>query len=105
MIHGIITRGTTPTQVFELPFSTSELKDISITYTLNDIILAQKLKKDCVFENNYVIVELSQFDTFMFPARKIIEAQLKVLTNSNKVFASSPYRLQIDEVFDKKEMR
>jgi hypothetical protein len=74
MIHGIITRGTTPTQVFELPFSTNELKDISITYTVNDIILVQKRFEDCVFENNYVIIELDQSDTFLFPARKIVEA-------------------------------
>ena len=105
MIHGIVTRGTTPTQIFELPFSTEELEDVTITYALNNEIIVRRRSRDCVFENNYIIIELSQMDTMLFPAGKIIEVQLKVLTKSDKVFASSKYRLQIDEIFDREEMR
>ena len=42
MLHGLIMPGSTPTQVFELPFDTKELEKISVTYALDTMILLEK---------------------------------------------------------------
>lgn len=105
MLHGIVTRGSTPTQVFELPFDTQELADFLITYACNDEILVEKNSSQCMTENSCIIVELSQEDTLSFPANEIVEAQLKVLTKSGKVFISPSYNLGIGKVLNGRVMR
>lgn len=105
MLHGIVAQGTTPTQIFELPFEASLLEKVSITYAQNGEILFRKYFRDCYIEKNYLIVELSEQETLLFSSKSKAEVQLKVLTKSGKVFASPQYSLGIEEVLDREEMK
>lgn len=105
MLHGLIMPGSTPTQVFELPFDTKELEEISVTYALDTTILLEKEQSDCILENNYIIIDLSEEETLSFPTNKVIEVQLKILTKANKVFVSPNYRLGIQKTLNRRLMR
>ena len=43
-------RGTTPTHIFEIPFDSSYLKRILITYFQDKHIVLEKTEEDCVLE-------------------------------------------------------
>lgn len=105
MLHGLIMPGSTPTQVFELPFSTNELADVLVTYAFETTNLLEKDWSKCTLDGNYIIVELSQEDTLKFPANEVVEVQLKVLTKSNKVFVSPSYRLGIEKALNRRVMK
>ena len=66
MLHGVFTRGTTPTQIFELPFSAEQIDNVSITYKQKNRVIAKKTLKDCNFEDNKVITSLSQEESLSF---------------------------------------
>ena len=104
MIHEIITRGTTPTQSFELPFDTAEIENLSVTYKVKNTTLLKKYLEDCKFNTNIINIDLDQTDTLLFPANKNVEVQIKILTKQNKIFAFGPYRIKIQEIFDQEEM-
>lgn len=105
MLHGVIMPGSTPTQVFELPFDTKELEKISVTYALDTMILLEKEQSDCILENNYIIINLSEEETLSFPTNKVIEVQLKILTKSDKVYISPSYRLGIQKTLNRRLMK
>ena len=105
MLHGLIMPGSTPTQVFELPFSTDELADVLVTYGLEKATLLEKEMRNCILDGNYIIVELSQEDTLKFPTNEVVEVQLKILTRSNKVFVSPSYRLGIEKALNRRVMK
>ena len=104
MLHGVFTRGTTPTQVFELPISTNELLGATVTFKQNGKVLVKKKSNQCVFENNYIITSLSQEESLLFMPDKVAKVQLKVLANNNKVFASPSYRLGVEEILEEEEL-
>lgn len=72
--------GTTPTHIFKIPFDTSQLKEIRISYAQDDEVIVEKTTSDCAFEGNKITVTLSQEDTLQFDHRKAVELQMKVLT-------------------------
>lgn len=104
MLHGIFIQGTTPTQVFELPFSTQELVSATVTYSQCGSIKVKKKTTQCIFENNYIITSLSQKESLLFIPEKTVKVQLKVLTQGGQVFASPLYLLGVEEVLDKEEI-
>ena len=104
MLHGVFTRGTTPTQIFELPFSTADLLGATVTFSQGNEPLIKKRSHQCVFENNYIITSLSQEESLLFRAGKVAKVQLKVLTKNNKVLASMPYHLGVEEILDEEEL-
>lgn len=59
MLHGAFTQGTTPTQVFELPFEVAQLDNYTITYSQNNEVRLKKRPADCRQENNYIFVTLT----------------------------------------------
>lgn len=86
-------RATTPTHIFALPFDTSSLQKVQVTYTNEekDIIL-QKTGEDCVLDGKDIKVELTQEETLLFEPERRVLIQLRVLTKSGKAMASSIYR-------------
>ena len=81
-------QGTTPTHTFLLPFDTSNIKALEITYAQHDSILITKRIEDCILEGDVVTVELSQEDTFKFDITTQIQMQLRVLTITNQAYAT-----------------
>lgn len=86
-------RATTPTHIFTLPFDTSLLKEIRVTYATEgkDIIL-QKTEADCTLDGSDIKIELTQEETLLFEAQNRVLIQLRVLTTDGKVMASEIWR-------------
>lgn len=83
-----MTRGSTPTHVFTLPFGAETVKTVEITYAQNEAIKLQKTNADCVLEGNAVSVKLTQEDTFKFDEKPLVEIQIRVLTLGGDVIPS-----------------
>lgn len=81
-------QGTTPTHTFHLPFDSSNIKALEITYAQHDTVLFTKEYADCILDSNAVTVELTQEDTFKFDITTPIQMQLRVLTITNQAYAT-----------------
>lgn len=89
-------RGTTPTHIFTLPFDTSMVKTIKISYRQNNIVKLTKRNDDCVFDGNTVTLKLTLEDTFAFAGGACVEVRIRVLTQSGEALASNIMRVQCD---------
>lgn len=102
MLHGEIIQGTTPTQVFELPFKVNQLKDYSITYSQKNQVILKKKKEECTEENeNRVSFVLTQQETLLFDPTLLLEVQMKAYTVGGQAVASDIYQVGVRKVLDK----
>ena len=88
-------RGTTPTHEFTLPFDTSEIDDLRISYGQCDKEIVVKTRDDCRLDGNTVYVTLTQEDTFSFDCKKAIMIQVRVLKMDGCVLSTD---VMIDKV-------
>ncbi|MDO4810530.1 MAG: hypothetical protein Q3985_01170 [Eubacteriales bacterium] len=58
-----MTRGTTPTLTFELPFEADRLAKLNIAFSQDDAVVLEKGLADCTTSDVTVKVELSEADT------------------------------------------
>jgi hypothetical protein len=72
MIHGCFSRGTTPDQIFTLPFEKELISDLKITYTQNKQKILQKTLKDVKIEGNDISFTLTQEETFEFSEKGLV---------------------------------
>lgn len=93
-------RGTTPTHIFNIPFDTSLVDEVKITYAQDDEIVLIKGTSDCVLDTNTVKVTLSQEDTFLFDHKKKVQVQLRLLTKSGEVLASIVENVGVSKCLD-----
>ena len=99
-------RGTTPTHVFTLPFDTSDIKEVLITYAQNtytkkDNVLFEKKTADCVFGKNEILVNLTQEETFMFECKATAQVQVRILTTAGKALASDVLNIPVETCLSK----
>lgn len=105
MVHGVFTRGTTPTQIFTLPdeLSMKDIRDVSIAYKQKGRNVLVKHLEDCHFLTDLdsekdIVVVLSQEETLLFnPYYKIVEVEFKVATVGSDVIPVATYRLRVEE--------
>ena len=83
-----MTRGSTPTHVFTLPFGVETIKTVEITYEQNEEVKLKKTNIDCTLEENTVSVKLTQEDTFKFDEKPLVKIQIRVLTLDGDVIPS-----------------
>jgi len=96
----MIRKGTTPTQSFVLPFDSSKITAVKITYKQgNDIVLEKRLS-DCSIEPDRITVRLSQEDTFKFVNAKPLQIQLRVVTIGGDALATKVYQEQVEQSLD-----
>ena len=100
MLDGRFVRGTTPIHQFGLPFDVTVINDFSITYSQNKKVLIKKTRGQCEIIDNTIYVYLTQEESLRFQAGKIVEVQLKLLTQDRDVLASNTYRLEVVEILD-----
>lgn len=81
-------QGTTPTHTFLLPFDSSNIKTLEITYAQHDNVILTKRLDDCLLDGNVVTVELTQEETFSFDVTTKIQIQLRVLTITNQAYST-----------------
>lgn len=93
-------RATTPTHMFTLPFDTSLLKRVQITYRQFGRNILQKNKEDCTLTKNALKLELTQEETLLFAPTAEVLIQLRVVTNEGKVLASQIEKKWTKECLD-----
>ena len=93
-------RATTPTHIFTLPFDTSLLQAVQITYQQFGRNILQKGKEDCTLTKNAIKLELTQEETLLFASTAEVLIQLRVVTNDGKVMASKIERKWAKECLD-----
>lgn len=99
----MIIQGTTPTHTFTLPFDISNVKDVMITYRQDNGIVFIKNLKDCVLQDNQILVDLSQQDTFELSHKYLLTIELKVLTANDKVLIDLFENIRVQESKNKEE--
>ena len=98
-------QGTTPTHTFLLPFDSSNIKTLELTYAQDDIVRITKGLDDCTLEGDVVAVELSQEETFLFDTMTPIQMQLRVLTHTDQAYATEIYIGAIAKSLSKEVLR
>ena len=100
MIHGSFSRGTTPLQVFTLPFEEELVADLRITYTQSKRKILTKKLQDVEIEGNDISFMLTQEETFKFKEKEKVMVQLKIKTIDNQVLNSDIIYLRVDPALD-----
>lgn len=93
-------RGTTPTHTFRLPFDTSMVDEVKITYAQDGDIKLVKGTEECVLEGSAVKVTLTQNDTFSFDVTKAVQVQIRILTISGEALASVIEKIGVADCLD-----
>jgi hypothetical protein len=93
--------GSTPTNVFCLPFSTSLLSKVRIVYAQDKEILFMKEESHCVFKNDTIEVTLTQKETLMLDHKKTLMIQGHFLTNDGTALVSKIKKVTVDEFLDR----
>jgi len=91
--------GTTPELTFNLPFDTSMIQNLYITFKdRNKNIVLEKTETDCTLSGNTVKVELSQEETLLFEKRTKVRVQLRVKTTNDKALKSNVMVIDIGDL-------
>ena len=86
-------RGTTPTLLYNLPFSASLIKSAEITIKYVDNlkkVLILKTLEDCILDGDTISTKLTQEETLQFPAPASVLVQLRVVTTEDNILATEP---------------
>lgn len=89
-------RGTTPTHIFNLPFSVNEIKSVRITYEQNGENVLEKTEAHCLFSDKAIIVKLTQEETLLFEGRRKVYVQLKALTMTGDVLSHKAKAIDVN---------
>ena len=99
MLDGRFIRGTTPIHSFTLPFKTSVLKQVTITYVQRNEVLVKKTLEDCSCDGNTISIILTQHETLRFEPGKIAKVQIKAVIE-DRVLGSDIYNFMVEEILD-----
>ena len=94
-------QGTTPTLLFNLPFSASLIKSAEITIKYVDDfkkVLIIKELADCELGETSIGTRLTQEETLQFPAPASVKVQLRVLTTDDIALATDPYIVTVKKL-------
>lgn len=106
MIQGMIIRGTTLVQEFELTQPKEQLQDIRIIYGQKGKALFTKNLSDCKIIGNKIQVSLMQEETMLLNPNKILEVEIIFILKDGQVIGSAmPYTYRViysmnEEIFD-----
>ena len=94
-------RGTTPTLLFNLPFSASVIKSAEITIKYVDgykKILIKKELCDCELGETTIGTRLTQEETLELPAPAQVLVQLRILTTDDIVLATEAKQVAVKKL-------
>ena len=83
-----LTRGTTPTLIFELPFDTSEAQKMWISFRQESRLVIDKTLADVTLDETKVSVHLTQEETLALCRKESCTIQMRVLTKDGEALAS-----------------
>lgn len=84
-----MTRGTTPTLEFRLPFHSSVIQAAYVTFDQNGETVLEKDLAACACEEDRLILKLTQEDTLAFAEDQVVEIQIRVRTVDGNAIASN----------------
>ena len=93
-------RGTTPTHQFVVPFDTSVLSEVLITYAQDNKLVLTKNIKDCTIEQDVISVTLTQEETLRFDSDHHVKIQLRALTTGGDALASQIITRSVGDVLN-----
>ena len=85
----MISRGTTPTHTFELPFDASLIRNLWIIYAQNGVEILKKEKAHCTLSGNTITAKLTQKETLLFNPARRAQIQVRLLLNDGNAPASN----------------
>ena len=94
-------KGTTPTLQFNLPIETSIIKSAEIVVQYVDnakTVTIERSLEECEVGRNSISAVLTQEETLALPAPTIVNVQLRIMTNDDKVLASRVIDVSINEL-------
>ncbi len=89
-----ITKFTTPTIGFNLPFNISYLSKAYVTLVQKPVVI-EKTIDDCVLDGTTISVNLTQEETGRLESGWMVKVQLRCLTNDGKAYASQEFRMEV----------
>jgi hypothetical protein len=110
MLHGTITRGTTPTIIFPLSteIAPSNLIDFTISCRQKGKTIWTKRNgefDEASVSSKAITIKLSQLDTLSFlPITDTVDIQIKGLTKNEEVVILGKYSYRLEDVYDEEEM-
>jgi hypothetical protein len=84
----MIIQGTTPKQRINVPLNVENISKIEIVYAQDDKIIFTKSLDDCQVDEKGLSFKLTQEETFSFDHKKLVQIQVRVLSNSGDVVGS-----------------
>ena len=95
-----IMQGTTPTHTFNLPFDTSVIKTIRIVYAQCGEKLFSRENNDVTLEGSQVRTTLTQEDTFKINPEKVVEIQVRIVTQGGEAANSRVLRVSAERCLE-----
>lgn len=93
-----MTRGTTPTFIFTLPFDGGSITALNICFVQQGEVILEKQLADCVVSGNVLKVALSEAETLLFETEKgMVEVQLRVGCGTSRL-ASNILRVCVGRI-------
>ena len=90
-------RGTTPENIFKLPFILDDVKSLYVTYSQGDTVVLDKAIDDVIIDGNTITVRLTQEDTLKFSNAQV-NIQIRFKTNQGKAMASNIISTYVNNV-------
>lgn len=91
-------RGTTPTHIFTLPFSTEYVSKVKVAYKQDATVVLRKNTQDCKLEGDKVSVTLTREESLLFNDRAFVKVQVEVELREGGTLVSAVYVLRLDEL-------
>lgn len=91
-------RGTTPRLIFKVPYETSLIDKLYITFHQKDRKQFEKTKADCTFDGCLIYLRLTQEDTLRLVTNTPLEIQIRALLTDGTAGASKPIKTTVYDV-------
>lgn len=92
-----MTRGTTPTLVFELPIQCSEITKCSIALSQDSEMVIEKKLPDCETSENILTCTLSEEETLKLNSHAQLAIQLRIYCGAVK-YASQIFEVPVHQI-------
>ena len=99
-----VTRGSTPTHYFEVPYDRTQIRTARVSYIQNGQIVILKKGDQIELRDGLVLWKLSQEDTLLLQADAFVGVQLKLLIMPDEVDITEKAKLYVLDCEDEEVM-
>lgn len=94
-------QGTNWPHGFTLPFDTSSVKEVLVSYAQDDVEVFKKITEDCTMEGNHIGIEITQKESFKLSPRKNLQVQLRLLTVDGEPLITKIFTVPVEKALNK----